>query len=183
MSKQESKPEKTADKKRISTRTLARAGIIAALYVALSFAVMPIASGAIQFRPSEALCVLPLFFPEAIPALFIGCMLSNLITGCVIWDIIFGSIITLTAAGLTYFCGKAVKNTALKIVAGGLFPVLLNAFLLPVIWYFCYGELEYLYIIQVGFLTVSQGVSVYALGSFLFFAVKRLRAKGVKAFK
>ena len=131
-----------------TTRALARAGIIAALYVALSLVVLPIASGTIQFRPSEALCVLPFFFPEAIPALFIGCMLSNLITGCVIWDIIFGSIITLAAAVLTYICGRLIKNTVLKIIIGGLFPVLLNAFLLPVIWYYCYGELEYLYILQ-----------------------------------
>lgn len=168
-------------KQLLTTRALARAGIIAALYVVLSLAVLPVASGAIQFRPSEALCVLPLFFPEAIPALFIGCMLSNLITGCVIWDIIFGSVITLVAAVLTYFCGKMIKNAVIQIIVGGIFPVLLNAFFLPVIWYYCYGELEYLYIIQVSFLIISQSVSIYIWGTFLYFAVKRLRDKGVKA--
>jgi len=166
----------------LTTRALARAGVIAALYVVLSLAVLPVASGAIQFRPSEALCILPLFFPEAVPALFVGCMLSNVITGCAIWDIIFGSVITLTAAILTFFCGKLFKNAALKITVGGIFPVLLNAFLLPVIWYFCYGELEYIYILQVAFLTVSQSVCIYALGTPLYFAVDRLRKKGIDAF-
>ena len=169
-------------KELFTTRALARAGIIAALYVVLSLAVLPVASGAIQFRPSEALCLLPFFFPEAIPALFVGCALSNLITGCAIWDVVFGSVITLLAAILTYFSGKLIKNTVIKIIVGGLFPVLLNAFLLPVIWYFCYGELEYLYMLQVAFLVVSQSVSVYALGVPLYFAVLKLREKSVKAF-
>ena len=165
-----------------NTRALARAGVVAALYVALSFAVLPIASGAIQFRPSEALCILPFFFPETIPALFVGCMLSNLITGCAVFDIFFGSLITLVAAVFTFICGRLIGNAAAKIAVGGLFPVLLNAFFLPVIWYFCYGELEYVYIIQVSFLIISQSVSVYLLGSFLYFGVKRLREKGVKEF-
>ena len=167
-------------KRLLNTRALARAGIIAALYVVLSLAVFPVASGAIQFRPSEALCVLPLFFPEAIPALFIGCMLSNLITGCFVWDIFFGSAITLIAAILTYIVGTIIKKNGLKTFAGGFFPVTLNAFFLPIIWYYCYGELEYVYILQVAFLLISQSVSVYALGIPLYFAVKRLRGKGVK---
>ena len=164
------------------TRAITRAGVVAALYVALSFAVLPVASGAIQFRPSEALCVLPLFFPETIPALFIGCMLSNLITGCAVWDIIFGSVITLIATALTFLSGRLIKNVAAQIAVGGLFPVLLNAFLLPLIWYYCYGELEYVYVLQVLFLIISQSVSVYLLGTFCYFGVKRLRDKGVKEF-
>ena len=64
------------------TLLLARAGIIAALYAVLSFAVFPVASGAIQFRVSEALTLLPLLYVEAIPALFVGCIAVNLLTGC-----------------------------------------------------------------------------------------------------
>ena len=173
--------KKSAFQKIFTTRALARAGIIAALYVVLSLAVLPVASGAIQFRPSEALCLLPLFFPEAIPALFIGCMLSNLITGCVIWDIVFGSMITLVAAALTYLVGRGkFPYEWLKILIGGLFPVLFNAFFLPVIWFYCYGELEYLFVSHVAFLLISQSVSIYGLGTPLYFAVKRLRDKGVK---
>ncbi|MGN0770990.1 MAG: QueT transporter family protein [Christensenellales bacterium] len=168
--------------KKFSTRMLARAGIIAAMYVALTFLVFPVASGAIQFRISEALTILPLFYVEAIPALFVGCLLSNIITGCVIADVIVGSLITLVSSLLTYLVGRYIKSTALKIILGGLPPVLLNAFFLPLIWYFAYGSLEYVYMMQVLFLIISQGVVIYLLGTAVYFAVARLCAKGIKVF-
>ncbi len=162
------------------TKLVARAGVIAALYFVLTMAVLPVASGAIQFRVSEALTLLPLVFPEAIPALFVGCILANLVSGCVVYDVIFGSVVTLLAACLTYAAGRIFKKTWLKIAVGGIFPVLLNAFLLPLIWLFCYESLEYAYMIQVLFLLVGQGVSVYLLGTFLMLPVMRMREKGVK---
>ena len=149
---------------KFSTKKLAKAGVISALYVVLSLITFPVASGSIQFRLSEGLTLLPLFMIESVPALFVGCMLSNLITGCLLLDVIFGSLVTLFAGILTYFVGKFIKNNFLKYTLGGIFPVLLNAFLLPIIWYFCYGELEFLYILQVAFLLISQTVSVYAFG-------------------
>lgn len=162
------------------TKLVARAGVIAALYFVLTMAVLPVASGAIQFRVSEALTLLPLVFPEAIPALFAGCILANLVSGCVVYDVIFGSVVTLLAACLTYAAGRIFKKTWLKIAVGGIFPVLLNAFLLPLIWLFCYESLEYAYMIQVLFLIAGQGVSVYLLGTFLMLPVIRMREKGVK---
>lgn len=162
---------------KLSTKKIARAGVLAGLYALLSLVTFPIASGSIQFRVSEGLCLLPLFMPESIPALFIGCMVSNLITGCAIFDIIFGSLITLFSAILTYYFGKIIKNVPLKLIVGGLFPVILNAFLLPLIWYYCYGELEFLYVVQVCFLLVSQSVSVYAVGIPLYFIMKKLQNK------
>ena len=162
------------------TKLVARAGVIAALYFVLTMAVLPVASGAIQFRVSEALTLLPLVFPEAIPALFVGCILANLVSGCVVYDVIFGSVVTLLAACLTYAAGRIFKKTWLKIAVGGIFPVLLNAFLLPLIWLFCYKSLEYAYMIQVLFLLAGQGVSVYLLGTFLMLPVMRMREKGVK---
>ncbi len=162
------------------TKLVARAGVIAALYFVLTMAVLPVASGAIQFRVSEALTLLPLVFPEAIPALFAGCILANLVSGCVVYDVIFGSVVTLLAACLTYAAGRVFKKTWLKIAVGGIFPVLLNAFLLPLIWLFCYESLEYAYMIQVLFLIAGQGVSVYLLGTFLMLPVMRMREKGVK---
>ncbi len=82
------------------TRTV-RAGMIAALYVALTLAVAPVGFGSLQFRPSEALTILPLYFPEAIPALFVGCLISNIVSAYGIADILFGSAATLIAAYLT----------------------------------------------------------------------------------
>lgn len=167
----------------MNTKKLARAGIIASLYVILSLITFPVASGAIQFRLSEALCILPLLFIEAVPALFIGCALSNLITGCAIFDVIFGSVITLVAAALTFLFGKIIKNLPLKIIIGGFFPVVLNAFLLPLIWVWCYGALEYIYFLQATFLIVSQSVSIYALGTPLYLAVDKFKKKGLRFFE
>ena len=160
-------------KSRSITVVLARAGVIAALYTATSLIIAPIASGAIQVRLSEALTLLPLLFPEAVPALFIGCVLSNLITGCAPLDIIFGSLITLMAATSTCSVGLFVKKTAQKIVFGGMFPVLLNAFLLPVLWVYCYGASEYIYILQAALLLLGQGVSVYVIGTPIYLAIRK----------
>lgn len=161
--------------KGFTTKKIARAGIIASLYIATSFVTAPIASGAIQIRLSEALTLLALIFPETVPALFVGCGLTNLITGCAPYDIIFGSLITLIASVLTLITGKFIKNKVLKIVIGGFFPVFLNAFLLPLIWFFCYGTGEYVYILQVAFLIIGQSISVYGLGIPLLLATDKRR--------
>ena len=159
------------------SKKIARAGVIAGIYVALTFVTMPIASGTIQIRIAEAMTLLPLLFIEAVPALFIGCMLANLITGCALQDVVFGSLITLLAGISTYITGKLIKKTWIKLVVGGLFPVLLNAFFLPIIWYYCYGELEYLYYIEVLFMLAGQGISVYAFGVPLYLKLKKWQEK------
>lgn len=166
-----------------NTKKIARAGIIASLYLVLSLITFPVASGAIQFRISEALTVLPLIFPESIFALTVGCMLSNLVTGCAPFDVVLGSVITLVAAAATFGVGKLIKSVPLKIVCGGLFPIILNAFLLPLIWLYCYGVSEYVYGLQALFLVVSQSGAVYALGTSLFLVVIRLKKKGIRFFE
>ena len=159
-----------------NTSSIARAGLIAGLYVVLTLVVFPVASTEIQFRPSEGLTLLALIFPEAVPALFVGCILSNFITGCQLLDVIFGGLITLVAGLCTYGVGKIIKKTWLKIFIGGLFPVLLNALLLPVIWYYCYYQSDFIYYLQVIFLTISQSISVYAVGSpIVIFLKKRIK--------
>ena len=62
---------------------LTQAAMIAALYVVLTYIanLFGLASGVIQIRLSEMLCILPVFTPAAIPGLFIGCLLSNILTG------------------------------------------------------------------------------------------------------
>ncbi len=81
-------------------RLLIYSAVVAALYVVLTelASLVGLSGHIIQFRISEALCVLPAFFPGAIPALFIGCLLSNLLTGCMPLDILFGSLATLIGA-------------------------------------------------------------------------------------
>ena len=77
---------------------VAQGAVIAALYVVLTVVLAPISFGAMQVRLSEILAVLPMFTPAAVPGLFIGCLLGNLLGGAVIWDTVFGSLATLIGA-------------------------------------------------------------------------------------
>lgn len=83
-----------------SSRTyfMVYAAAIAAIYTVLTMVFAPISFGPVQFRISEALCILPFFTPAAVPGLFIGCLLSNLLCGAAALDIIFGSLATLIGA-------------------------------------------------------------------------------------
>lgn len=83
---------------------ITQAGVIAALYVVLTLLAnaLGLANYAIQVRFSEALTILPFFTPAAIPGLFAGCLLSNMLTGCALLDMIFGSLATLAGAFGTY---------------------------------------------------------------------------------
>ena len=162
------------------TKRLCRAGIIAALYVALTYAFAPFAFGPFQIRPAEALCILALIYPEAIPALWVGCMLSNLTSPYFVYDVFIGSLATLFAAFITYMVGRFVKNTPLKIILGGLPVVLLNAAIIPLIIVFLCGGKEgfssaaVAYFTFAGSIALTESVWVYALGTPLYFAAKRL---------
>lgn len=124
-----------------TAKRICRAGIIAALYVALTCAFGAIGyQGFLEIRPAEALCILPLFYAEAIPALYVGCMLSNVISLYGVYDIFLGSLATLIAACLTFAAGKLLRNHAARVAVGGIFPVLVNAFLVPVIIVILYGQ-------------------------------------------
>ena len=79
-----------------NTRALARGAIIAALYTALTVLLAPLSYGEVQIRFSEAFTLLPILMPEAVPALLVGCLLSNILGGCTIFDIVFGSLATLS---------------------------------------------------------------------------------------
>lgn len=83
---------------------LVHGAVIAALYVVLTMLAnaLGLANYAIQVRFSEALTILPVFTPAAIPGLFLGCIISNTMTGCMLLDIIFGSLATLIGAFGTY---------------------------------------------------------------------------------
>ncbi|MCR5346331.1 MAG: QueT transporter family protein [Fretibacterium sp.] len=82
-------------------KVLASGAMIAALYAALTIVLAPISYGPVQFRVSEALTLLPWYLPEAVPGLFIGCVVANFFGGYGAVDIIFGSLATLIGALLT----------------------------------------------------------------------------------
>ena len=100
-------------------RFLARSALIAALYALLVLAFAPLSFGPVQFRVAEAMTLLPWLFPEAIPGLFVGCLVSNLFGGLGIVDMVFGSLATLAAAWLT----RRMPNLIWAAVP----PVLVNA--------------------------------------------------------
>ncbi|MBO4252287.1 MAG: QueT transporter family protein [Clostridia bacterium] len=178
---QETRNER-AENGAFTTRALARAGIIAALYVALTYVFGPLAYGPLQIRPAEALCILPIFFIEAVPGLFVGCALANLLSGYGIYDIAFGSLITLIAALCTYFIGRLLKGNYLSALLGAVPPILFNAIGIPFI-IILVGEGEtmesyFIYFLQ---LLLTQSVWIYGLGFPLYIGVKRLRKGGARA--
>lgn len=161
---------------KLKTQFITQAGIVAALYVVLTMLsnAFGLASGAIQVRVSEALCMLPIFFPAAIPGLFIGCLLSNILTGCLLWDVILGSLATLIGAVGTYYLRK-------KPVLAFIPPILANVIIVPIVLCKIYAiEYEVTMIYPVVMLTVFIGelISVGIFGAILYKAlgpaIKRL---------
>ena len=115
--------------KKSNTLSLARGGIIAALYVALTYAsfLFGLSSGAIQLRLSEMLTILPAFLPEAIPGLYIGCIIANLLTGGSIYDILLGSLATLIGA----IGARMLRKTHPLLIATP--TVIANALIVPLV--------------------------------------------------
>lgn len=157
---------------------ICRAGIIAALYVALTLPFGQFAFGPFQIRPSEALTILPLFYAEAIPGLYIGCILANIISAYGVYDVTLGSLATLIAAALTFVIGRVIKNKPLKVALGGIPPVIINAFLVPAVWLLAGSDIAYW--VEFGVMCLNEGIWVYALGIPLFVAFDKLIARGAK---
>ena len=165
-----------------TAKRLCRAGVIAALYAVLTYVFAPFAFGPFQIRPAEALCILPLFFPEAVAAVWIGCMLSNLASPFFLWDVFIGGLVTLVAALGTYLVGRFIKKDGFKIFFGGLFPVLLNTLVIPLIIVFLSGDLGrsggfVIYLSTAFWIFLSECIWVYGLGTPLYFLMKKVLSK------
>ena len=113
---------------------LVHGAVIAALYVVLTMLAnaLGLANYAIQVRFSEALTILPVFTPAAIPGLFLGCIISNTMTGCMLLDIIFGSLATLIGAFGTYLLRNQNKWLA------PLPPIIANTIIVPFVLAYVY---------------------------------------------
>ena len=141
---------------------IVHAAVISALYVVLTLVAntLGLANYAIQVRISEALTILPLFPPAAIPGLFIGCILSNILTGCMLWDVIFGSIATLLGALGTYALRRFSKWLA------PLPPIIANTIIVPFVLSYVYhfeGSIPY-FMVTVG---IGEIISCGVLGLLL----------------
>lgn len=174
------------ENKLFSAKALCRSGVIAALYVALTVSFGSLSFlGGLQVRPSEGLCMLPLIYPEAVLALTVGCFISNLFSPFAVFDVTLGVGATLLAAIGTRLIGKAIANSKktlpLKIVLGGLFPVLFNAAIVPLIVFFGSagtGEITVAaYFAMAWEVGLGEAVWVYAVGTPLIFFCNRQLAK------
>ena len=153
-----------------NTLYLAQAGVIAAIYVALTVAFAPFAFREVQVRLAEALTILPVFTPAAVPGLFVGCLLGNVLGGAALPDVIFGSLATLIGAAGTRMLRKA--NPYLAPVP----PIVSNAVIVPWILKYAYAvELP----IPLMMLTVGIGevISCGVLGMILYFALKKRKGQ------
>lgn len=174
------------ENKLFSAKALCRSGVIAALYVALTVSFGSLSFlGGLQVRPSEGLCMLPLIYPEAVLALTVGCFISNLFSPFAVFDVTLGVGATLLAAICTRLIGKAIANSKktlpLKIVLGGLFPVLFNAAIVPIIVFFGSagtGEITVAaYFAMAWEVGLGEAIWVYAVGTPLFLFCNRQLAK------
>ncbi len=147
-----------------SPKGMALSAAIAAVYAVLTYVLAPISYGPVQFRVAEALTLLPILIPEAIPGLFVGCLLANLLGGYGAADIIFGSLATLAAAILTYRLRKNRYMAALP-------PVIVNAVVIGIMLNVVAGfEL----FTTMGYVALGQAGAVYILGLPLLKAMEKI---------
>lgn len=164
-----------AKKPMFDTRAIVRAGLIAALYVVLTMAFQPISFGAIQFRIAEALTLLPILTVDAVPGLFIGCLLANLLGGGVWFDVALGSVATLLAA----LCTRRYRG---KPFLAAVFPTVFNGLIVGPVVYFAYvrapGDPVSVPTLLFNMATVAFGelVVCYALGLPMLYGLRKLPA-------
>lgn len=144
---------------------LAYAAVIAAIYVVLTVMFAPIAFGPVQFRISEALCILPFFTPAAVPGVFVGCFLSNLLCGAAPLDVVFGSLATLIGAIGSY----ALRNRKWMVCVP---PILSNTVIIPWVLRYAYGSVD---LIPFAMVTVGIGeiLAIGVLGNLLLITLER----------
>lgn len=149
---------------------MAHAAMIAAIYVVLTILFRPFSFGEIQVRIAEALTVLPVFTPAAIPGLFIGCLIGNILGGAILPDIVFGSLATLIGAMLTYVLRKQSRYLAV------LPPILSNTLIIPFVLRYAYGVNLPIYwmILTVG---IGEVLSCGVLGIILHSALQKYKYK------
>ena len=162
---------------KLNVKFIATSAVIAAAYVALSFvsAAFGLAFGPVQLRLSEVLCVLPVFTPAAIPGLFVGCIISNLLSFSPL-DILFGSLATLIAAVLT----RAFRNIRFKdIPLLSLFPpVIVKAVIVGTeiaVFFMPHAAFLRAFLINAVQVFLGQMIVCYVFGIPFYFAMKRVR--------
>lgn len=160
--------------KKFTVHQIAFCGLIAAVYVILTWILGEFAYGPIQFRISECMTVLPYLFPSSAVGLTIGCFLANLLSTAGPLDLLFGTAATLIGAIGTALCRK----NRLRWLAP-LPPVIVNGLLIG--WMLTlYSETKtaayfFTTAAQIG---LSELICCYGLGMPLLFLLERYQKKG-----
>ncbi len=148
--------------------SLTQAAMIAAIYVVLTYVFSAFSFGQVQIRVAEALTILPVFTPAAIPGLFVGCLIGNIAGGAVLPDIIFGSIATLIGAVGTRLLRR--RNPVICTLP----PIVSNTVIVPFVLRFAYGvNLPIpLMMLTVG---IGEAVGCGVFGVLLYSVLKRYK--------
>lgn len=159
--------------KQMNVKKLTRAAVIAALYAVLTLVLAPISYGAMQVRISEGLTLLPVLFPEAVPALFVGCLIANILLGvCALPDIVFGSLATLLAAISTRMLRKNRWLAALP-------PVVFNGLIVGALVHVLYTP-EIPLALCMLYVAAGEAIACYVVGLLMLKGMERVpeRLKG-----
>ena len=165
---------------KFTTRRLAFAGVLAAVYAVVTYLCQPFAYGSIQFRLSEALAVLCCFTPAAIPGMVVGCIVANIFTtlSFPVIDIVFGSLATLLACLITRRMSRSLDEKPWIAWLIPLPTILCNAVIVGamIAYFFTEGE-SFLPAFAYNALTVGAGEAavMYVLGLPLLFFLRKNR--------
>ena len=154
---------------KMTAKSIARAAMIAAIYAVLTLILQPFSFRAVQLRVSEALTLLPILTVDAIPGLFVGCVLANALGALLgltaAWDILFGSVATLLAA----VCVRLLRKQPFWLYM--LPAVVFNGVIVGV-------ELSIFYALPLwatmGYVALGEAISCYVLGYPLSKAAQKL---------
>ena len=151
-----------------TVKWLSQGAVIAAFYVVLTIVFAPISFGAIQVRIAEVLTILPMLTAAAIPGLFVGCVLANLLGGAVLLDVVFGSLATLLGAVGGYLLRKRRWLVPMPTVAA-------NSLIVPFVLRYGYG-LDLPIPLMMLYVAVGEVLGCYVLGElFASVLIKRVR--------
>ena len=147
-----------------SIKYIVQAAVIAGIYAAITIALSPLSYGPIQIRASEALTVLPALTPAGIPGLFIGCIISNILSPYGLLDLICGSLATLIAA--FFSCRLREKPLLVPLP-----PIIANGLIIGIMLKYAYGVP---FPLPLCILSVAAGemIACYAIGYPLYKVLK-----------
>ena len=159
-------------------RFICLAALIAAMYVALTYLAMALGldKNAIQIRFSEALIVLAFITPAAIPGLYIGCLLANILTACAPLDILIGPLATLIGAVGSYLIGR-MSNKKLARWLCTIPNIIANTIIVTIVCYICYtapdAQTPSIIPFYAATIFIGEVISCGVLGSILLFGSEK----------